>query len=137
MVLRCSCFCLTQCVCFLFDCNRYRARLNEILAAMKSPYLEIQELANNVVRVLSIVAAYISTLHEMRFSDLDSNFHIQIRVFLSLIHTYDHPFQPPQAQQEFPQDVYSDAPSEADLEALYDALRRQREGLEYITDILT
>jgi len=68
---------------------KYRARLNDILAAMKSPYLEIQELANNV------------------------------------------------AQQEFPQDVYSDAPSEADLEALYDALRRQREGLEYITDILT
>jgi len=48
-----------------------------------------------------------------------------------------HTFEPPQAQQEFPQDVYADAPSEADLEALYDALRRQREGLEYITDILT
>ena len=42
-----------------------------------------------------------------------------------------------QAQQEFPQDVYADAPSDsADLEALYDALRRQREGLEYVTEIL-
>lgn len=41
-----------------------------------------------------------------------------------------------QAQQEFPQDVFAEAPSEADLESLYDALRRQREGLEYITDIL-
>jgi hypothetical protein len=30
---------------------RYRAYLHQILAAMKAPYLQIQELANNVVRV--------------------------------------------------------------------------------------
>ena len=59
---------------------------------------------------------------------------------LDFAHVFIHPYtnvRKSQAQQEFPQDVYSDAPSEADLEALYDALRRQREGLEYITDILT
>jgi hypothetical protein len=34
--------------------------------------------------------------------------------------------------------VYTDVPYDAaELEALYDALRRQREGLEYVTDILT
>lgn len=33
-------------------------------------------------------------------------------------------------------DIYSSNYSEADLEALCDALRRQREGLEHITEIL-
>jgi len=67
---------------------RYRARLNQILAAMKTPYLEIQELSDNLV------------------------------------------------QQEHASDVYADVPREQDLESLYDALKRQREGLEYITEIL-
>ena len=36
-----------------------------------------------------------------------------------------------------PQDVYADASYDAqEMEALYDALRRQREGLEYVTEIL-
>jgi hypothetical protein len=55
---------------------------------MKTPYLEIQELSDNLV------------------------------------------------QQEHASDVYADVPREQDLESLYDALKRQREGLEYITEIL-
>lgn len=42
-----------------------------------------------------------------------------------------------QRQQEVPQDVYAQVFDESELESLYDALRRQREGLEYITEILT
>jgi len=49
-----------------FSC-RYRARLNEILAAMKNPYLEIQELANNVVsplcRLLASCLRYLNVSH--------------------------------------------------------------------------
>jgi len=68
---------------------RYRALLNQILGAMKAPYLQIQELSNTA------------------------------------------------AQQDMPQDVYADASYDAqEMEALYDALRRQREGLEYVTEIL-
>lgn len=93
---------------------------------MKNPYLEIQELANNVV---SLCASCLPTLSIFLLSCL-----------MGVLRFIEHIFflhLPLQAQQEFPQDVYSEAPSEADLEALYDALRRQREGLEYITDILT
>lgn len=52
------------------------------------------------------------------------------------------PLIPPQAQQDFPQDVYAEgysslgAGDSQDLDALCDALRRQREGLEYVTEVL-
>jgi hypothetical protein len=40
-------------------------------------------------------------------------------------------------QQEFPTDAYTETCSEEDLQVLCDTLRRQREGLEYVTDILS
>lgn len=94
--------------------------LQRILAAMKGPYLEIQELSNNVV---SIVAADHLCI-PCRISYVDRCFYMKLLLF-------------PQHQQEAPQDVYALVFDESELESLYDALRRQREGLEYITEILT
>jgi hypothetical protein len=52
---------VTDCPTTPLVCCRYRAYLHQILAAMKAPYLQIQELTNNVVRVcLACVLSLIS-----------------------------------------------------------------------------
>lgn len=62
------------------DLCRYRERLNAILSAMKTPYLEIQELANNVVRMtlMTLSLNYSLTsffLRTIRYSPLYTHSH--------------------------------------------------------------
>ena len=41
------------------------------------------------------------------------------------------------SQRERPHDVFSDSMSEKDVEAMCSVLKKQRDGLQHLTDILT
>ncbi len=70
--------------------HRYRKRLDDIMQAMQRPYIDLQELSNNMI----------------------------------------------QQDNSIQKDIYSTNYNDDDLAVLCDALRKQREGLEHLTEIL-
>ena len=69
--------------------ERYREKLDRMMAALQFPYSKLQE--------LSVVGS----------------------------------------QRERPHDVFNDSMSEEDVEAMCNVLKKQRDGLQHLTDILT